>query len=241
MAVRYRADKYLKTIFEEGIGSDGLFGEDNLKEVQKSCNSLFNDMCKVYNCDDPGDFESDILNKTSVVKAQMAEWLHTAINLLHETCLPMMSSARSKIEELQEENISDKKEMITLQNKVIIMKDRDIAIIQHSVQKEIKSYSSILQESCSTLQESCSTALSRRRLLQQLRRSSRKRTEVKKLLCSVLKRRMASVQLQKCLKSSNSWRRGHVSRDAGESVSVELISRDRSFSVFRVRTWFIKY
>ena len=48
MAVRYRADKYLKTIFEEGIGYDGLFGEDNLKEVQKSCNSLFNDMCKVY-------------------------------------------------------------------------------------------------------------------------------------------------------------------------------------------------
>ena len=165
MDVRYRADKYLKTIFEEGIGSDGLFGEDNLKEVQKSCNSLFNDMCQVYNCDDPGDFEPDMLNKTSVVKAQMAEWLHTAISLLQQTCLPMMSFARSKIEDLQEENISDKKEMITLQNKVIIMKDRDIAIIQHSVQKEIKSYSSILQESCSTLQESCSTALSPKKIV----------------------------------------------------------------------------
>ena len=49
MSVQYGADKYLKTIFEEGTGSDGIFGEDNLKEVQKACNSLFNDMCQVYN------------------------------------------------------------------------------------------------------------------------------------------------------------------------------------------------
>ena len=141
MSVQYGADKYLKTIFEEGIGSDGIFGEDNLKEVQKACNSLFNDMCQVYNCDDPSDFEPDMLNRTTVVKAQMAEWLHSAIFLLHQSCLRLMSSARNKIEDLQEENISDKKEIISLQNKVIIMKDRDLGLVSKSVVKEMKSYS----------------------------------------------------------------------------------------------------
>ena len=164
MSVQYRADKYLKTIFEEGIGSDAIFGEDNLKEVQKACNSLFNDMCQVYNCDDPGDFEPDMLNRTSAVKAQMAEWLHSAIYLLHKTCLPLMASARNKIEDLQEENISDKKEIIGLQNKLIIMKDRDLGLVSKSVVKEMKSYSSALQESCSTLQQSCSTALSPKKI-----------------------------------------------------------------------------
>ena len=132
--------------------------------MQKACNSLFKDMCQVYNCDDPTDFEPDMLNRTSVVKAQMAEWLHSAIYLLHQSCLPLMSSARNKIEDLQEENISDKKEIISLQNKLIIMKDRDLGLVSKSVVKEMKSYSSALQESCSTLQQSCSTALSPKKI-----------------------------------------------------------------------------
>jgi len=143
MAVQYDSDKYLKITFEEGIGSDGSFVEDNLKEVQKACSSLFNDMCQVYNCDDPGDFEPDVLNKNSVVKAQMAEWLHAAIFLLHNSCLPMMSFARSKIEELQEENISDKKEVITLQSRLISIRERELGTVSSTVKKEIKSYSSI--------------------------------------------------------------------------------------------------
>ena len=132
--------------------------------MQKACSSLFNDMCKVYNCDNPDDLEPDVLNKNSVVKAQMAEWLSAAIYLLHHSCLPMISSARIKIGDLQEENISDKKEIITLQNNLIIMKDRDIGLVSKKVEKEMKSYSSILQESCSTLQESCTTALSPKKI-----------------------------------------------------------------------------
>ena len=76
--------------------------------------------------------------------------MFAAIFLLHNSCLPMMSFARSKIEELQEENISDKKEVIDLKSRLISIRERELGTVSSTVKKEIKSYSSILQESCTT-------------------------------------------------------------------------------------------
>ena len=53
MAVHYRAYKYLEEVNETGIGSDNHFGEFDLREVHKVCNSMFSDMCKVYGSDNP--------------------------------------------------------------------------------------------------------------------------------------------------------------------------------------------
>ena len=91
MAVQYRASKYLEGIGDTGIGTDNHFGEVNLREVQKVCSSMVNDICKVYGCDDPKKLYPEVLNKNNVVKAQMAEWLYTAIELLNQCCLPLMS------------------------------------------------------------------------------------------------------------------------------------------------------
>ena len=94
MAVQYRASKYLEGIGDTGIGTDNHFGEVNLQEVQKVCNTMDSDICRVYGCDDP---------EMLLIKAQMAEWLYTAIDLLNHCCLPLMSIARKTIENLQEE------------------------------------------------------------------------------------------------------------------------------------------
>ena len=82
MAVHYRAYKYLEEVNETGIGTDNHFGEFNLRDVHKVCNSMFSDMCNVYGADNPQELTPEVLNKNTVVKAQMAEWLFTAIHLL---------------------------------------------------------------------------------------------------------------------------------------------------------------
>ena len=69
-----------------------------------------------------------MLNKNAVVKAQLAEWLFSAIYLLDRCCLPLMSSARSRIEDLQEEKIADQKEVIELQKK--LMESSDMRVKQ---------------------------------------------------------------------------------------------------------------
>ena len=102
MAVQYRANTYLEELEETSIVQENHFGEENLREVCKASRSLFADMSKVYGCDDPQKLYPDVLNKTTVVNAQMAERLFAAIYLLDRCCLPLLSSARFRIEDLQE-------------------------------------------------------------------------------------------------------------------------------------------
>ena len=150
MAVQYRASKYLEGIGDTGIGTDNHFGEVNLQEVQRVCNTMVSDICRVYGCEDPEKLFPEVLIKNNVVKAQMAEWLYTAIDLLNHCCLPLMSSARKTIENLQEEKICDQGTVIELQKKLISKKDEELGLVSQTVQKELKSYSSALQQSCST-------------------------------------------------------------------------------------------
>ena len=70
-----------------------------------------------------------MLNKNAVVKAQLAEWLFWAIYLLDHCCLPLMSSARSRIEDLQKKRIADQKEVIELQKKLISRKDEELGLV----------------------------------------------------------------------------------------------------------------
>ena len=105
---------------------------------------MFADMSKVYGCDDPQKLYPDVLNKNTVVKAQMAEWLFSAIYLLDRCCLP------SRIEYLQEEKIADQKEVIELQKKLISKKDGELGHVSKTVEDGLKSYSSVLQQSCTT-------------------------------------------------------------------------------------------
>ena len=150
MAVQFRANNYLEGIDDTGIGTDNFFGEVNLREVQKVCSTMFSDICRVYGCDNPQKLSPEVLNKNNVVKAQMAEWLFTSIYMLNECCLPLMSSARTTIEQLQEEKICDQKTVIELQEKLISKQDRDLGLVSQTVEKELKSYSSALQQSCSS-------------------------------------------------------------------------------------------
>ena len=58
--------------------------------------SMLGDMRKVYGYDDPQKLYPDVLNKNTVVKAQMAEWLFSVIYLLDRGFLPLMPSAISE-------------------------------------------------------------------------------------------------------------------------------------------------
>ena len=104
----------------------------------------------MYGVEDPKNLSPEVLNKTSIVKAQMAEWLFSAIFLLDHCCMPLMSSAKCQIEKLQEEKICDQKEVIDLQKELISKKNEQLSLVNKTVEKEIKSFSSVLQQSCST-------------------------------------------------------------------------------------------
>jgi hypothetical protein len=61
-----------------------------------------------------------------------------------------MLEFRIQIENLQEEKIEDQKNIIKLQNGLIFQKNEEIALVSKTVEAELKTYSSALQQSCST-------------------------------------------------------------------------------------------
>ncbi|KAL5250336.1 hypothetical protein ACHWQZ_G016166 [Mnemiopsis leidyi] len=147
-SAQFSAKKYLEEIGETGIGTDTMFCEDNIKEVRNSSGMLFSDMCRVFGVDGAKNLSPSALNKHSVTKAQMAEFLFTAVYLLDHCCLPLMSSATSQIEALQEEKISDQKTIINLQQDLISKKNEELGEVSKTVEAGLKTYSSALQQSC---------------------------------------------------------------------------------------------
>ena len=90
------------------------------------------------------------LDKPSVVKAQMAEWLYSALQLLDYASLPLMSNASSQLERLRSDKISDQEEIIQLQRDLVHKKNEEIGLVSKTVEAELKTYSSVLQQSCSS-------------------------------------------------------------------------------------------
>ena len=150
MAVQYRAGKYLDEIQETSIGTDNVFCEVNVKEVQESSRLLVNDICKTFGAESLTNLTPAMMNKNTVVKAQMAEWLFSAIYLLEQCSLPLMSNARVQLENLNEEKIEDQKSIIKLQSDLISQKNEELGLVSKTVETELKTYSSALQQSCST-------------------------------------------------------------------------------------------
>ena len=150
MAVQYRAKRYLEELGETSIGTDNHFCEDNVKEVRSATNTLMNDICRVYGINGADNLTAKALDKPSVVKAQMAEWLYSALQLLDYASLPLMSNASSQLERLRSDKISDQEEIIQLQRDLVSKKNEELGLVSKTVEAELKTYSSALQQSCSS-------------------------------------------------------------------------------------------
>ena len=71
-------DKYLTELEESGIG-DGCFVPEYVKEVDVATNSLFDDMILMCGAADSWSLLPEVLNKPSVSKSRLSEWLFSAI------------------------------------------------------------------------------------------------------------------------------------------------------------------
>ena len=149
MAARYKADKYLTELEESGIG-DGCFAPEYVKEVDVAANALFNDMIRMCGADDTRNLLPEAFNKPSISKAQLAEWLFSAVYLIDRCSQPLMACASREINDLKSDRIEEQKTMIKLQSEVISKKNEEIDSVKKTVNDELKSYSSVLQNTCST-------------------------------------------------------------------------------------------
>ena len=148
---------YLIGVERSGIGRDGVFCGDYVNLVRSASNKLTGDMVKMANgVHISSQISPASLNCREIKKEQLAEWLYTAYYLLDRCSLPLMGLAakqNGQLEKLKNEKISDQEKIIELQNKLIEKKDEELIVVKDTVSTELKSYSSVLRESCSAALE----------------------------------------------------------------------------------------
>ena len=80
--IQYKANKYLDVFDASGVGEDGCFDKSYVEDIQESTELWFNDMCRLFGAKKPKGLKPNVLMKPSISKAQMSEWLFTAIYVL---------------------------------------------------------------------------------------------------------------------------------------------------------------
>ena len=122
MATTFNHEKYLGDIEGTEIGEDGVFNGDYVRHVRSATSILLDDMCKMTGDNDSYKLFPATLNKPSIPKAQLVEWLYSAVFLLDRCSLPLMDLAvdqKAELDELKDEKIGDQKKIIQLQSRLI--------------------------------------------------------------------------------------------------------------------------
>ena len=100
MAARYKSDRYM-TELEKSRIEDGCFVRKYVKEFDDAAISLFSAMIIICGAADSWTLLPEFLNKSSVTKYQLSEWLFSAIYLLHRYSIPLMSYAMKETTKLR--------------------------------------------------------------------------------------------------------------------------------------------
>ena len=146
------SNKYLGDIYDTEVGEDGRFTENYVNQLKTACNGLFSDMCKSSGVKETFNLYSPCLNKPTITKAHLIEWLTATTYLLEHCGLPLLDSAveqKSELDDLKNEKIADQKKIIQLQEQLIEKKDKELNTVKKTVESELKSYSSVVERTCS--------------------------------------------------------------------------------------------
>ena len=128
------------------------FKELYVRQIIETRNSVFNELRSELNVSNNHDIQACHLNKRSVTKDKLIGWLETVCLILDSFSVPFLENAvplAERIGELQEEKIEDQARILELQRELILKREQEIKAVQTTVEKEMKSYSSVVARSCS--------------------------------------------------------------------------------------------
>ena len=113
---------------------------------------LFNDIRQAAGVQSSTLLRKDTLNKPRVTKDMLCDWMVTLIDLFSIYCSPLLMSAthlQEEMDQLKSEKIADQNTVIKLQEQLIEMKSVELTSVQTTVKSELKSWSSVVKNSCS--------------------------------------------------------------------------------------------
>ena len=113
---------------------------------------LLNDMRQAAGVQKSNVLRKETINKPQITKAMLCDWMETLVDILDNYCSPLLFSAtklQDEIDQLKDEKIADQNTVIKLQGQLLEKKSEDLTSVQATVQSELKTWSSVVKNSCS--------------------------------------------------------------------------------------------
>ena len=148
------AGKYLENLDDEmAMNFSGLkFRSMYVEQIIGAQTLLFNDMRQAAGVPNSNLLRKDTLNKPRITKDMLYAWMETMIDIMSVYCSSLLTSAtnlQEEIDQLKNEKIADQNTVIKLQGQLIEMKSDELTSVQTTVKSELKSWSSVVKNSCS--------------------------------------------------------------------------------------------
>ena len=160
------------------------FRAEYVEELKRARDSIFIDICNEFKHGLDHRYVANRYFSTSrtITKEKLGVWLESACHVLDQYCLPWLqkaapltkelSSLKDEVQTLRQENLSYQKRVIELQNRLIEKQDEQLNSVASTVEKEMKTYSSVVESTVksqmetysSTVAKKCSSAFAPQRL-----------------------------------------------------------------------------
>ena len=147
-------NKHLQFFSDQNFDSVQFKGR-YVEQVLTSMESVLDEICEEIGV--PNEYHNvtteNLVKKSKVTRNKLAYWLETVKYLLCNRAIPLLEKGvrvHDKVEKLQQEKIDDQKSIIELQKTVIEKRDEKLDSVQATVQKEIKTFSTVVSRSCAS-------------------------------------------------------------------------------------------
>ncbi len=132
--------------------------------------TILTDMCVVTGIRSYYDLTPDNLNKRTVTKERLCQWLGAFVHMMNRFANPHLQMAVERLDKISAELLAEEKKVIEhqstvieLQSKVIEKREEDLSLLTTTVQKEVKSVQGVVQTEMksysSALSKTCAAAL----------------------------------------------------------------------------------
>ena len=146
-----------RDVLDDAMCEDEKFNPVYVEQILGARTRIFDEMCKATGTPDTeyNELCSAKFNARSVTKKMLADWLEAVCCIFDEYTTPVLANSlktAADLDTMKDEKINDQKKIIDLQEKIIEKKEAELqsvkTVVQTTVQSEIKSYSSVLKNTC---------------------------------------------------------------------------------------------
>ena len=124
---------------------DDHFNPRHAEQVSRAFHDLLTEMCVVSGVQTYKEWTPSNLNKRGVTKERLCQWASAFAYMMDQFANPHWQMAVERLDKISSELLSEKKNVIDLQAKLIEKRDEELVLLTSAVAEEVKSVQGVVE------------------------------------------------------------------------------------------------